>query len=68
MTVRDLDQTAETDAKTATRETTVETAIMIDARDLEVLLEDKLVDRAAEIDSSKKKYMLTASLVMSSPL
>jgi hypothetical protein len=58
MTVRDLDQTAETDAKTATRETTVETAIMIDARDPEVLLEDKLVDRAAEIDSSKvSKYL-----------
>ena len=58
MTVRDLDQTAETDAMTATRETTVETAIMIDARDLEVLLEDKLVDRAAEIDSSKvSKYL-----------
>ena len=58
MTVTDLDQTAETDAMTATIETTVETAIMIDARDLEVLLEDKLVDRAAEIDSSKvSKYL-----------
>ena len=58
MTVTDLDRTAETDAMTATIETTVETAIMIDARDLEVLLEDKLVDRAAEIDSSKvSKYL-----------